>query len=91
MTQPETQTIDVVGLAVALGRVETKVDALTSTETRVSDRLTALEIAVGKLQTSQRPRTPWYSVVGAVVSIIVGCGALATLLVIANKIAEILA
>lgn len=49
-------------------------------------RLSTLDTRLTILETRQTPRAPWYSVVGGVVSIIVGVGSLFALLAVLNQI-----
>lgn len=83
---PETQSVDLTNIAVALGRIEEKVSHLGAME----ERLRTLEQAVAKIQTTQRPQAPWYVVVGGLAgigSLIITATAILTIL---NKFAEMM-
>lgn len=73
-------------LAVAVGRIEEMVKSLftTAKEQAVSmrdldQRVRELEQSVQRIEANQRPATPWFAVVGAVVGIITGLGSLVAL------------
>lgn len=63
---PEPTPSNFTELAVAVGRIEEKVSRVAGLEERVLQ----VEKTVERIEASQRPRTPWYSVVTAVVAII---------------------
>ncbi len=69
-------------LAVAIGRIEEKVSRLADME----ERLREVERTTERLDASQRPATPWYFIVGGVVGIITGLGALIALIAIFARI-----
>lgn len=80
-------------LAVSIGRIEEMVKSLFSTakEQAVSmreldERVRDLEQAVQRIEANQKPSTPWYSVVGAVVGIITGVGSLIALVSILSTL-----
>ena len=58
----ETGSIDITGIAVALGRIEEKVSHLTA----MDDRLRNVEADVTELKARQRPAAPWWLIVGGV-------------------------
>lgn len=77
---PETGSIDITGIAVALGRIEEKVSHLTA----MDERLRKVETDLTELKARQSPKTPWYVVVGGVAgigSIIITAVAVLTILV----------
>ena len=53
---------DLTGIAVALGRIEEKVSHLASLE----ERLRTVETALTSLRAQQRPKTPWWVIIGGV-------------------------
>ncbi|MEB4614010.1 hypothetical protein [Leucobacter sp. M11] len=58
-------------------------------ETRLANhgtRLGDLELRMTQVETSQKPRTPWYLVVGAVGGILTSVATLFTLLIMASKV-----
>lgn len=59
---PETQNIDLTSIAVALGRIEEKVSHLTGLE----DRLRNVETAITELKAQQKPRAPWWVIMGGI-------------------------
>ena len=67
---PPTQSVDITGLAVAMGRVEEKLTGMAEKENKTGDRLdkidqrlTALELNIAA---NVRPKTPWYNVVAGI-------------------------
>lgn len=68
-------------LAVAVGRIEEKVSRVAGIE----DRLREVEKSVERIETKQRPTTPWYLIVGGVVGILSGAGTLIGLIVLISK------
>lgn len=80
-------------LAVSIGRIEEMVKSLftTSKEQAVSmrdldERVRVLEQAIQRIEANQRPGTPWYIVIGAIVGIITGVGSLVALISILSTI-----
>ena len=61
----ETGNIDITGIAVALGRIEEKVSHLTG----MDERLRKVESDLTELKAQQKPKTPWYIVVGGLAGI----------------------
>lgn len=59
---PETGSIDITGIAVALGRIEEKVSHLTA----MDERLRKVETDLTELKARQTPKTPWYVVVAGI-------------------------
>lgn len=53
---PQTEAVDLVSIAVAIGRLETKVDRLHAFEAR----LRTVEDDVTAIKASNKPRAPWY-------------------------------
>lgn len=81
------------GLAKDVGElvaVNKRLDAHSKTLVGHSDRLDKLEIAQAVVAAQQRPRTPWYVTVGAVVGIVTGLGALITLMTMLGQISAAL-
>lgn len=60
MTPPQTDTVDLVSIAVAIGRLETKVDRLHAFEAR----LRTVEDDVTAIKAASKPGAPWYAVAG---------------------------
>jgi hypothetical protein len=80
-------------LAVSIGRIEEMVKSLftTAKEQAVSmrdldQRVRELEQSVQRIEANQKPSTPWFTVVGAVVGIITGIGSLVALVAILSNI-----
>jgi hypothetical protein len=80
-------------LAVSIGRIEEMVKSLftTAKEQAVSmrdldQRVRELEQSVQRIEANQKPSTPWFTVVGAVVGIITGVGSLVALVAILSNI-----
>jgi len=59
---PETTPMDITGIAVALGRIEEKVSHLTGLE----DRLRNVETQLTELKAQQKPRAPWWVIMGGI-------------------------
>jgi len=79
----------VVGLAKDVGElvaVNHRLDSHSKTLVEHDGRLEKIEIAQAVVAAQQRPRTPWYVTVGAVVGIVTGLGALITLIVMLGQI-----
>lgn len=68
----------------AASRAETKAElaAVRADQGNIRDRVITLE-------SKQKPKTPWYSVVGAIAAIITGLGGFVALVVVMNRLAEI--
>lgn len=60
MPPTETAAVDLTGIAVSLGRIEEKVSHLGGME----ERLRNVETAIAEINAKDRPRVPWYLVVG---------------------------
>jgi hypothetical protein len=80
-------------LAVSIGRIEEMVKSLftTAKEQAVSmrdldQRVRELEQAVQRIEANQKPSTPWFTVVGAIVGIVTGIGSLVALVAILSNI-----
>lgn len=84
---PEPTPSNFTELAVAVGRIEEKVSRVAGLEERVLQ----VEKTVERIEASQRPRTPWYSVVGAVAAVIAGGGGLIAMFVTISQISAALA
>lgn len=69
-------------LAVAVGRIEEKVSRLVDME----ERLRKVEQTIERIDATNPPRAPWYFVVGGVVGIITGLGALIALIAVFAQI-----
>lgn len=87
----EENKLDAVAISVA--RIEEMVKSLftTAKEQAVSmrdldERVRDLEQAVQRIEANQKPSAPWYAIVGAIVGIITGIGALVTLIAILSNI-----
>jgi hypothetical protein len=52
--------VDLTTLAVAIGRVEEKLSHISGLE----DRLRSVEEAVTRMEAKERPKAPWYLIVG---------------------------
>ncbi|EQM78215.1 hypothetical protein [Microbacterium maritypicum] len=78
---------DITGIAVTLGRIEEKVSHLQG----MDDRLRKLEADVTEMKAQQKPKAPWWAVVGAVVGIIGGASTLIGLFVVLSSISQALA
>ena len=70
------QPTDLVSFAVALGRVEEKLNALGQNESRRDDRMERLESGLLEVKTEittmkaqQKPRTPWWAVWGGIAAL----------------------
>lgn len=62
---PQTEAVDLVSIAVAIGRLETKVDRLHAFEAR----LRAVEEDVVGIKAATRPKTAWYVVAGGLAGV----------------------
>jgi uncharacterized protein HemX len=62
---PETQSIDITGIAVALGRIEEKVSHLMP----MDERLRKVETDVAEMKAKDAPKAPWWAVVGGIAGI----------------------
>lgn len=83
----------VVGLAKDVGElvaVNRRLGFHSKTLMEHDGRLEKLEIAQAVVAAQQRPRTPWYVTVGAVVGIVTGLGALITLIAMLGQISRAL-
>lgn len=88
----ETKEI-VVALASDIGQlvaVNKRLDAHSKTLVEHDGRLEKVEIAQAVVAAQQRPRTPWYVTLGAVVGIVTGLGALITLMTMLGQISAAL-
>ncbi|MBC9954956.1 hypothetical protein ICM05_09930 [Leucobacter sp. cx-42] len=70
--------------------VNKRIDAQRSITSEHDARLDELETWRTKVEAQQRPKAPWWAVVGAVVGIITGIGALISLIAVAVKVAAVL-
>lgn len=70
--------------------VNKRLDAHHNTLELHDKRLDVLEIAKEVLAAQQRPKTPWYNVVGAVVGIVGGVGALLALVITLSQLTQAL-
>lgn len=82
-------------VAVAIGRIEEMVKSLFTTAKEqagsmrdLDQRVRELEVAIQRIEANQKPSTPWYVVIGAVVGIITGLGSLVALVSILSSIAN---
>ncbi|MGN7976535.1 hypothetical protein ACTJJ4_03095 [Microbacterium sp. 22195] len=64
---PESQSIDLTSIAVALGRIEVEVKSIRS----MDERLRKVETDITELKAQQRPRAPWYTIVAGIGGILV--------------------
>ena len=81
------------GLAKDVGElvaVNKRLDSHSKTLVEHDGRLDKIEIAQAVVAANVRPRTPWHSVVGAIVGIIAGIGSLITLIVLLGQISRAL-
>lgn len=86
------ETKEIVGsLAADIGQlvaVNKRLDAHSKTLVEHDGRLDQLEVAQAIAAAQQRPRTPWYVTVGAIVGIVTGLGALITLIAMLGQISQ---
>lgn len=80
-------------VAVAIGRIEEMVKSLftTAKEQAVSmrdldQRVRDLEQSIQRIEANQKPVTPWYVVIGAIVAVITGIGSLVALVGILSSL-----
>lgn len=85
----ETGQMDLTGLFVAVGRLEAKVDIIMGREGRVEERLATLEQAVTELKAQQRPRTPWWVIVGGIAATVTAILGFWTLFNVATDLASL--
>lgn len=81
------------GLAADIGElvaVNRRLDSHSKTLVEHDGRLDKLEIAQAVVAAQQRPRTPWYVTIGAIVGIVTGLGALITLMTMLGQISAAL-
>lgn len=83
MNSPETQQLDITGLSVAVGRIEEKLSHLAGME----DRLRAVETQLTEIRAQQKPRTPWWVIVGGLAGVITALLGFWTLFQLAANIA----
>lgn len=93
---PETSPFDLTSLAVAVGRIEEKLTAMSKGEDKTSDRLERLESgqatlqsAVDALKAQQRPRTPWWVVISGLAGTVTAILGFWTLFNLATDIAQL--
>lgn len=82
-----TSAIDITGIAVTLGRIEEKVSHLQG----MDDRLRKVESDLTELKAHQKPRAPWWAIVGAIVGIIGGVSTLIGLFVLLSSLSQAIA
>lgn len=80
----EAPPMDLTGMAVALGRIEEKVSHLSG----LDDRLRALEQTVTELKTQQKPKAPWWVIVGGMAATVTACAGFWTLFNLASDVAS---
>lgn len=81
-----TSSTDITGIAVTLGRLEEKVSHLQG----MDDRLRTVEADVTKMKAQQKPKAPWWAVVGAVVGLVGGASTVVGLFVLLSNISQAL-
>lgn len=81
-----TSSIDITGIAVTLGRIEEKVSHLQG----MDDRLRKVESDLTELKAQQKPKAPWWVVIGAVVGVIGGVSTLIGLFVLLSSLSQAL-
>jgi len=82
---PETQNVDLTGLSVAVGRIEEKLSHLAGKE----DRLRNVEAQLVELRAQQRPKTPWWVIVGGIAGIVTALIGFWTLFNLATDLAQL--
>lgn len=88
MTPPETTPVPV-ELAVAIGRIEEKLNAMSDRENKTGDRLDKVEERLSKIELNLaenvRPRVPWYTwIAGAGGALLLGLNGFALLQLLAQ-------
>jgi len=93
---PETQSVDLTSLSVAVGRIEEKLNAMSNTESRTGERLdrleartSAVETLLVELKAQQRPRTPWWVILGGIAAIVTALIGFWTLFNLATDLAQL--
>ncbi len=91
---PDTTGVDLMGLAVAVGRIEEKLTGMSSNETRTGERLdrleartSAVESLLVEMKAQQRPKAPWWVVVGGVAGTVTAILGFWTLFQLATQLA----
>lgn len=95
--ETHTGTTDLTGLFVAVGRIEEKLTQMANREEKNEGRLERVETGLNEvkntvaiIQSAQKPKAPWYVIVGG----LAGIGSLLitsfAVIAIMNKIAEVL-
>lgn len=79
----EAPPMDLTGMAVALGRIEEKVSHLSG----LDERLRALEQTVTELRSQQKPRAPWWVIIGGLAATVTALAGFWTLFNLASDIA----
>lgn len=77
---PDTTSIDLTSIAVALGRIEAEVKSIRG----MDERLRKVETDLTELKARQQPKTPWYVIAGGISgigSIIISTVAILTIIV----------
>lgn len=62
---PETSQMDMTGLSVAVGRIEEKLSHLSGME----DRLRNVENQLTEMKAQQKPKAPWWVIVGGLAGV----------------------
>lgn len=78
------------GISANIANLTTAIDNQGTKLDKFDERLRTVETKVETLQATryiERPRAPWYSVVGGVVSIVTGTGSLIALIAVLNQVA----
>lgn len=79
---PDEQSQALLTALISLGKIEQKLENMAG----MDERLRKVEDTLTKIQAQQRPRTPWYAVVGAVVGIVGGLASLVTIMILAVQL-----
>ena len=82
---PETQGVDLTGLSVAVGRIEEKLSHLAGME----DRLRTVETKLTEMQAQQKPKAPWWVIVGGIAGVVTALIGFWTLFNLATDLAQL--